>query len=255
MSFPFARSCACVAALAPAIALAQAQATVKPDGEFRYALGAGASYSSGNTSAASANVAADGVRATDDNKWVFGGKALWSRSEGSTTASNVALNTQYDQNFTPLWFGFGSGDYLHDQFANISARYAAHVGVGRHMVKSDSLTFDLSAGIGYTEDRYLDPADIRGELRDNFGRAELVLAEETSYKWTPSTSLHQKLSFYPAISNSGGFRGVFDSGLAVAMTPTLNLTVGFTYRYNSDPGTGFKRGDTLFVTGIAMKFE
>ncbi len=253
MSFHVARSCACVAALLPA--LASAQATVKPDGQLRYALGAGASYSSGNTSAASANVAADGVRATDDNKWVFGGKALWSRADGSTTASNVALATQYDQNFTPVWFGFGSADYLHDQFANLSARYAAHGGVGRHMVKSETLTFDLSAGVGYTEDRYLDPADIHGELRDNFGRAEAVLAEETSYQWTPTTSLHQKLSFYPAISNGGGYRGVFDSGLAVAMTPRLNLTVGLTYRYNSDPGTGFRKGDTLFVTGIAMKFD
>ena len=242
----------CLLAALPA--LAAAQATVKPDGEFRYAIGAGASYSSGNTSAASANFGADGVRATADSKWRFGGKALWARSEGTTTAENFTLGTEYDQDFSPEWFGFGSGDYLRDTFANISARYAAHAGVGRHLVKSDTTTFDVSGGVGYTEDKYLTAADIHGDLRDTYGRAEVVLAEESTHKWTPTTSFHQKLSLFPAISSSG-YRGVLDTGLAVAMTSKLNLTVGFTYRYDSDPGVGFKRTDTLFVTGLSLKIE
>jgi len=53
---------------APSLALAQAQATVKPDGEFRYALGLGASYQSGNTNASSVNLSADGVRKTEQDK-------------------------------------------------------------------------------------------------------------------------------------------------------------------------------------------
>jgi putative salt-induced outer membrane protein len=61
---------------------AAAQATIKPDGQFRYAFGAGASYSSGNTSAASVNLKGEGVRATADSKLRFGGTGLWSRSDG-----------------------------------------------------------------------------------------------------------------------------------------------------------------------------
>jgi len=41
---------ACLLLAAPGLAFAQAQATIKPDGEFRYALGAGASYAAGNIS-------------------------------------------------------------------------------------------------------------------------------------------------------------------------------------------------------------
>ena len=48
---------------APLLSFAQAQATIKPDGEFRYAFGAGASYASGNTDASSVNLTGDGVRA------------------------------------------------------------------------------------------------------------------------------------------------------------------------------------------------
>ena len=54
---------------APALSFAQAQATIEPDGLFRYAFGAGASYASGNTSTASVNLSGDGVKATTDSKW------------------------------------------------------------------------------------------------------------------------------------------------------------------------------------------
>ncbi len=235
--------------------LAAAQATVKPDGKFRYALGAGASYSSGNTSASSINISGDGVRATEDTKWRFGGKALWTRSEGTTTAENILLGTQYDKDFDPRWFGFGKAEALRDKFANISSRLSLYGGVGRHLVKSDTTTFDVSTGVGYTEDRYVNPAFVDGRLRSRFGRAELLLAEESTHQLTATTSLRQKFSLFPALRSGGGYRGVFDSGLAVSMTPTLSLTMGLSYRYDSDPGAGLKKGDTLFVTGVSIKLD
>jgi len=243
------------AALAAAPALAFAQATVKPDGQFRYALGAGASYASGNTNASSANVAGDGVRATSDSKWQFGGKALWGRTEGVTTAESIGLGTQYDRDLTPQWFGFGKADFLRDKPANVASRESLYGGAGYHLIKTDPLTWDLSAGIGYTQDRYLQPANVAGEFRTRYGRAEALIAEESTHKLTPTTTLHQKLSFYPALRSGGGYRAVFDSGLSVAMTSTLSLTAGLNHRYNSEPGEGLKKGDTLFVTGIALKID
>lgn len=235
---------------APTLAFAQAQATIRPDGQFRYAFGAGASYASGNTSASSVNLGGDGVKATADSKWQFGGKANWGRTEGVTTVENLALGTQYDQDITSLWFGFGKADYLRDKPANVSTRASLFGGLGRHVIRTDTLTFDLSAGLGYTEDRYFDAIDVNGAIRTRDGRAEALLAEESTHRWTPTTTFHQKLSLYPALRRGGGYRGVFDSGLSVAMTNTLSLTAGLSYRYNSDPGAGLKKGDTLFVTGI-----
>lgn len=239
----------------PHAALAQAQATVKPDGQFRYALGAAASYASGNTNASSLNITGDGVQATADSKWRFGGQALRGRSEGATTAESLALGTQYDRNITEQWFGFGKADYLRDKLANLSSRMSLYGGAGYHVVKSEPLTWDLSAGLGYSQDRYFDPADVNGELRTRYGRAEVLLAEESMHNWTPTTSFHQKLSVYPALRSGGGYRSVFDTGLAVAMNATLSLTIGLNHRYNSDPGAGLKKGDTLFVTGIALKID
>lgn len=241
--------------LLAAPALAFAQATVKRDGEFRYALGLGASYQSGNTDASSVNLSADGVRATEQDKWQFGGKGLRSSSNGARSAENFSLGTQYDRDLTPEWFALSKVDALHDKLANLSSRTSLFGGAGRHVVKTDALTWDVSAGLGYTHDRYIEEAVVAGEPRRSYGRAELLFAEESTHKWTPTTSFHQKLSLYPALNSHNGYRGVFDAGLSVAMTARLSLTAGLTYRYDSDPGEGLERGDTLFVTGIAVKID
>src|ERR1700749_3845619 len=62
---------ACLFAAVPGICFAQA--TVKRDGEYRYAFSAGTSYASGNTDASSITLSGDGVRATEGDKWQFGG--------------------------------------------------------------------------------------------------------------------------------------------------------------------------------------
>lgn len=240
---------------APGLALAQAQATIKPDGRFRYALGAGASYASGNTDASSINLSGDGVRATPHSKWQFGGKASWARTDGATTAENLALGTQYDRDLSPLWFGFGKADYLRDKPANLSSRVSLFGGAGRHVVKGETLTFDVSAGLGYTEDRYISPANVNGELRERYGRVEALFAEESIHRWTRTTTFHQKLSLYPALRSGGDYRAVFDSGLSVAMTDALSLTAGLSYRYNSDPGAGLEKGGMLFITGIVVSLD
>jgi hypothetical protein len=67
-------------------------AALKPDGQMRYALGAGASYlSATSANAASLNLGAESVVATTDSRWRFGGKALWSRTVGETASENVTL--------------------------------------------------------------------------------------------------------------------------------------------------------------------
>lgn len=159
-------------AAAPALALAQT-ALVRPDGSLRYALGGGGSYVSGTTlTAAHAGVGGEGVIATLDNRWRFGGKALWSRSAAGESAAAETLSVQ--------------------------------------------------------------------------------LEEETQHRWNGRTWFRQKLSLFPALRGEA-VHGIFDTGIALAMTPFCNLSVGVTQHYEG--GAGLHLGDTLFVTAIALKLR
>jgi putative salt-induced outer membrane protein YdiY len=234
---------------------AYAQATVKPDGQWRYALGAAASVSSGNSDSSSLTFNGEGVRATTADKINVYGRALRAETDGETTAEQVGLGGRYERNFGPRWYGFGQGDYLHDKPANLSSRLSAGVGAGYHLIVGETTTFDVFGGVGYTNDEFVDPAVVGGSLRDSYGRGELLLGEASTHRFSESTSFKQRLVLYPNLKDTGEYRAEFDAGLAVAMTKVMSLTVGLNYRYNSDPGEGLKKGDTLFLTGISVKID
>ena len=65
----------------------------------------------------------------------------------------------------------------------------------------------------------------------------------------------QRLTVLPNLSNSGEWRASWNGGIAVAMTNVLSLTVGLTVAYNSEPGPGRKKTDTLFTTGLSVRFD
>ncbi|MCW7539084.1 DUF481 domain-containing protein [Aquabacterium sp. A7-Y] len=243
----------CSSLVAPGLALAQV--TVKPDGQWRHLFGVSASFASGNTRASSVNLAADTVRATDHDKLSLTARALYAKNQGKTSANRAAAGADYNRDLTRDWFGFGRGEYLRDRPANLAHRWAASSGVGYHLIRQERGFWDVSAGLGYSEDRYVDPVEIEGRTRERYGRTELVLAEESNFRLTDSTNFRQKLMVLPNLEEQGTWRAEFDSGLSVAMTERLSLTAGLTYRYNSDPGDGVKRGDALFLTGVSLRID
>lgn len=235
--------------------LAAAQVTLKPDGQWRYLLTAGANASTGNSKSASLNLSGEAARVRSFDKWTFLVQSAYARSDGKTTTERYVLGTQYTRDLTPVWFGFGTADALRDPLANLSWRGSVASGVGYHLLRNERNTFDVSAGLGYTQDRFHTPAVVDGVLRDRYGRLELVLAEESNHKLTDTTSLRQRLALYPNLRDSGEYRASLDTNITVAISKDMNLTAGLSWRYNSEPGVGVKKSDAMFVTGVSFRFD
>lgn len=242
-------------ALAAGSPAALAQATVKDDGKWRHALGVGASVASGNSTISSFTLTGESVVATPTSKWSIAGRALQSRFNDQTTADNAALGTQYDRSLSGPWFGTSKADYLRDRRANLTSRSSASAGIGKHLVRSDTDTFDVSTGLGYVVDQFASVALIDGEPRTRYGRVEFVLGEESTHKLGATTSLRQKLGLFTNVERSSKYRVVFDAGVSVPMTAALSMTAGFSYRYDSAPTLNLNRTDTLFVTGLSVKLD
>ena len=255
MSTPFQRHSLIALISLAAAGAAQAQATVKPDGQFRAALGLGASLSSGNTKASNLSLTSEAVRATDQDKTSLYGNAQYAKSGGVTTAEQLRAGGRQDVNLNPTLFGFGGLDLERNKFANLSLRGLASAGLGWHALKAETTTLDVWGGLGYTSDRYIDPMVIEGANRSRYGYASLLLGEESTHKLSETTSVKQRLVLVPNLKDRGEFRANWDAGLAVAMNKTMNLTVGLALAHNSAPGAGRKATDTLFTTGVSVKFD
>jgi hypothetical protein len=82
---------------------------------------------------------------------------------------------------------------------------------------------------------------------------QLMLVEESQHRWRGNTWFRQKIAFFPALRGGESVRGVFDTGLAIAMSPLLSVNLGVTQPYDS--GTGLKASDTSFRTAINVKLR
>jgi putative salt-induced outer membrane protein YdiY len=234
---------------------AHAQATMKTDGKWRYALGAGASLTSGNSDSTMLNLNGDAVRATEIDRWSLRGRLLYGRNNGDTTDDLLELRGRYDRNFNTSWFGFGSGEFLRDRPANLSGRGSVATGVGYHVFKTDENRWDVFGGVGYSHESYYDARVVAGELRSSYDYGELLAGEESTHRLTDTTTFKQRFVLYPNLSDSGQFRAALDAGLAVAINKTLSLTMTLSSRYNSDPGEGLDNTDTSLVAGLSVKID
>ncbi len=234
---------------------AQAQVTLKQDGQWRHLLTAGLNVNDGNTRATALNLSTDSVRATLVDKWSATSKFLYARSGDVTTGERAFVSTQYNGDLSPRVFAFVQASGLSDRPANISNRFAATTGLGLHLMRRDNEFWDVWAGVGMSQDRFVRPADIRGTMRERFTDSGLVLAQESSLRLGENTDFKQKLVWLPSLRNSGESRVEFDTQVAVAINERLNLSTGLSMRYNSHPGQGLKRLDTALITGLSLRYD
>ncbi len=232
-----------------------AQATVTPDGQWRSALSLGASLSSGNTKSNNIAFTGDAVKATAQDKLRLYGAALRASSGGTTTSDQFRLGGRYDYNLSAAYFGYGGVDFERDKGANLNSRIALGAGLGWHVIKDANTTFDVFGGVAQTADRFVAATVIDGLSRTRYSYTSLVLGEESSHKLNPTMTFTQRMTLLPNLKNTGEFRAIFDAGLAMAVSKGMNVNIGFSHRYNSEPGAGIKKGDTLLTTGVSVKFD
>jgi putative salt-induced outer membrane protein len=244
-----------LAVLASLAAMTAAQAQQKTDGLWRGTGGAGLSVTSGNTDTQSLNMAVDMASATATDKITLGGGINYGKSKdlktskSSTTANNWAANGQYDYNLSPQIFVFGKLGLESNKIVDLSLRATVAGGVGYKVIDTKELAFNVFGGLGYSTDKYS-----KGQpTKTKFSRSSLMFGEESSHILSATTTFKQRLEVYPGLSGDKAKIAKFTAGLGVAMSSTLNLTVGLTDNYNSAPTPGRKKNDLGLFTGINVK--
>lgn len=240
------------AALLMAGAAGSALATDPPkqDGQWRGTLGAGLNITQSTTNSLNVNLAADAVRATAQDQWNFAAALLYGRSKDAndveTTNANLGrLGGRYAYNLSPSVFGFGSLDFNYDRLQDIDLRSVIAGGLGYHVINTPQHRFDLLGGLTYNHTKY---------VAETVGVAEALIGEESNHRISEGTTVMQRLTFFPNLTDTGEYRLQFSAGLITKITDTLNLTVTLTDNYQTNPQPGIDRNELLFITGISVAF-
>jgi len=229
----------------------------KNDGQWRGAGGAALAINSGNSDNSALNVNVDMAAATAADKVSLGGAYNYGKSKvggvSSTTSDKWNVYGQYDYNLSAQTFVFGKVAFEGDKLTDLDLRSTVAGGLGYKLIDTKELSFNLFGGAAYSSDQYKKNQTIGSTTGKHFSRSSLFVGEESNHVLSASTTFKQRLEFYPGLSGDKAKIAKFTAGLAVAMSSTLNLTVGLTDSYNSAPPAGNKKNDLGLFTGINVK--
>jgi putative salt-induced outer membrane protein len=204
----------------------------------------------GNSSTNNLTVSANAARATTRDTIAVHFTSLYASNKvaGKSILSANAMRggINYNLNLRPRLFAFGSVDLEFDEFQGLDLRFVPAGGLGFHAVKSERTVFDLFGGGALNREFF------STGLKRTSG--EVLAGDDLVYKLSSTTSLHQRLVFYPNVSRPGEYRTNFDLATATALKKWLAWQLSASDRLLSNPLAGRKRNDFIFTTGFRVTF-
>jgi putative salt-induced outer membrane protein len=219
-------------------------------------LDTGLSVTRGNSATLAYNLSAKAVRATSRDKISVYSTAVYASDDTTppsrTTAHAIRGGIRGDLNVSERLFVFGFTDFEYDQFQDLDLRNVLGGGLGYHVIKTKNTTFDVFGGGDYEQEYFsASPAFPTGLTRKT---GEVVLGEELDTKLNGRTTLSEKFSLFPNVSDTGNYRFQFDVVAATKLKAWLGWQVTYSDRYLSNPLPGLKKNDVLLSTGLRLTF-
>jgi putative salt-induced outer membrane protein YdiY len=219
-------------------------------------LDTGLSVTRGNSATLAYNLSAKAARVTSRDKISVFSTAVYASDDTTppsrTTAHAIRGGIRGDLNVRERLFVFGFADFEYDQFQHLDLRNVLGGGLGYHVIKTKNTTFDVFGGGDYEQEYFsATPAFPTGLTRKT---EEAVLGEELDSKLNGRTTLSEKFSLFPNVSDTGSYRFQFDATAATKLKAWLGWQVTYSDRYLSNPLPGLKKNDMLLSTGLRLTF-
>ena len=219
-------------------------------------LDTGLSLTRGNSATLAFSLSAKAARVTKRDKISVYSTAVYASDDTTppsrTTAHAIRGGIRGDFNVGDRWFVFGLADFEYDQFQDLDLRNVLGGGLGYHVIKRPTTTFDLFGGGDYEQEYFSATTTFPTGLTRKTG--EVLAGEELNMKLNDRLALTEKASLFPNISDSGQYRFQFDATAATKLKTWLSWQVTFSDRYLSNPLPGLKGNDELLSTGLRLTF-
>jgi putative salt-induced outer membrane protein len=218
----------------------------------------GVMLASGNTEAKTANTKFDLKR--ESEKWIntFFVGALYGENAEFSTAERYEAKYQLDFKINDRlsWFGALRGEQ--DRFSGFVYQATASTGASYKFIDTPETQLQASLGAGYR--RLKSETLIKTDAGEVISRIEgesesdpvLTLSSDYAHNFTESTKITNKLLVESGSENTAVQN---DIALAVSMTDSLALAVGFGIRYNTDPPPLAEDTDLLTTINLVYNIK
>jgi len=236
--------------------VAPSKQIVIPDRGIRGSLNAGFNAAAGDISSYDFILNGDARWATETDK-ITGTASIARGNKRDANGKSVVLANraralvQYDHDLTPQVYSLAFLELETAKLRNLAFRSTFGAGLGRHVIRSEDMAFDVFGGVSFTYEKYV-KTDKHPAVQRRF--PELVLGESLSYRINNATQLTQRFAIYPNLDRINQFRTQFDLGVSTALSKRLQLKATLSNSYYSKPAAGGKRMNTMLMTTIGYVF-
>jgi len=168
---------------------------------------------------------------------------------GAKSADQFKAGVDYSDNFTEhsSWYVRDEGGF--DRIKDIKIFNVAAAGYGFDFIKETKHLLTVRAGLAYRFENYYNP------LTPDVSAAGLDLGLDHEYQFGVS-KLINRLTYLPTFADFGNYRLTHESSYQVPLAnPAWKLSVGISNDYDSRPGLGIKRLDTIYFTRLLLDWK
>jgi len=224
-----------------------AQEEEEPPKHFTGNLGAGFSFTSGNTDTTNFNISGE-LTYDPKTKNVIKANGLYLRSSSNNedTADRLTLGFRDEYSFSERFFAYGALGYLRDPFKSINYLLNPQGGLGYRPILNDRVELTVNGGGGAVWEK--NPGvDVQSSGTINAG-------EDFSLKLSENSRLTQSVYSLFKTSNFDDYLIHFNVALVSSITSRAEVKVEFINDFkNVTPAPEIKKNDSAFIFSFLYK--
>ncbi|MCB9838714.1 MAG: DUF481 domain-containing protein [Phycisphaeraceae bacterium] len=215
--------------------------------KWERSLDFGLSGASGNTDTQNLYAAFNAHKATDKATIDFLAEYRKSENNGNDTANRFYTKGRYTWILDDSKWGiFVQGSFEDDQFQAWDQRITAAVGPSYRFIDDEKTYLEGRVGFGVV--------GTYGGTRDDKTDPELDFGASLRHKFNDKLSMTANLDVLPNLNDTGEYRLLADAGIEYSLAEAWSLKGGVAEVYDSNPGTGFDKGDFYYFLTLSAKF-
>jgi len=170
-------------------------------------------------------------------------------TDGVKAADQFKLGIDYQNNFAGQYSWYVRDEGGFDRVKDIDLYNVAAVGLGYDIIKEAKHTLTVRSGLAYRYEGYGNPAT------EDVSSAGLDLGLSHEYEFSNSR-LVNRLAIVPSFDDFSNFRLTHESYYELPLiAPFWKLRVGLSNDYNSKPGAGVSKLDTMYFTRLVLTWQ